>query len=74
MRDLSSSNGFRPAQGLSRLTWPQIEIIDAMVSSLCGLTESSRDHEAYLILAVRHGKLRFGSTTELTQEMVPNRT
>jgi hypothetical protein len=72
MRDLST-NGYRPATGLARLTWPQIEIIDAMISSLCGLTEESRNKEAFLVLVVRNGHLRFGTTTALTEELVPAR-
>jgi len=61
-RDLSDV-GYRPAQGLKRLTWNQIQIIDAMVSSLCGYTNGKRDAEALLILKVRNGKLRQGFTT-----------
>jgi len=73
MRDLASTNGYRPAKGLSRLTWPQIEVIDAMVSSLCGVTEESRNKEAMLILVIRNGHLRFGTTTALTEEICPAR-
>lgn len=67
-----STNGYRPAQGLLRLTWPQIEKIDAMVSSLCGLTEQT-GKEAHLILIVRNGKLRFATHTALSEELAPNR-
>jgi hypothetical protein len=72
MRDLST-NGYQPARGLMRLTWPQIEKIDAMISSLCGLTEQT-GREAHLILVVRNGHLRFATRTELSEEMVPNRS
>lgn len=75
MRDLSA-DGYRPAKGLSRLTWPQVEMIDAMVGSLCGLTETEevRDREMFLILVVRNGKLRFGTTTEISEELKPGRS
>lgn len=72
MRDISS-NGYRPAKGLMRLTWPQVEKIDAMISSLCGLTEET-NKEAHLILVIRNGKLRFATYTNLSEELTPARS
>lgn len=71
MFDLSQ-NGYQPAKGLMRLTWPQIEKIDVMVSSLCGVTEG-RGTEAHLVLVVRNGKLRFATRSMVSEELVPNR-
>jgi hypothetical protein len=70
MRDLSDTQ-YRPAQGLQRLTWNQVRIIDMMVSSLCGFTEGSRDNEALLILKIKDGKLRHGFTTALGEVIQP---
>jgi hypothetical protein len=70
MRNLSDTS-YRPAPGLQRLTWNQIRIIDAMVSSLCGFTNGSRDHEAMLILKVKDGHLRHGFTTALGEVIHP---
>jgi hypothetical protein len=70
MRDLSDTT-YRPAPGLQRLTWNQIRIIDAMVSSLCGYTNGHRDNEALLILKVKNGYLRAGFTTALGEVIQP---
>jgi hypothetical protein len=69
-RDLSDIS-YRPAQGLQRLTWNQIRIIDSMIGSLCGFTEGNRDHEALLILKIKNGKLRHGYTTALGEVIQP---
>lgn len=66
-----SSNGYRPAKGLLRLTWPQIEQIDAMVSSLCGLTEGGG--EARVTLIIKNGRLRFAERPVLSEELRPTR-
>ena len=70
MKDLSSKS-FRPAQGLKRLTWPQIEQIDAMIDALCARTGSGQ--AAAALLTVINGHLRSGTMTELMEELVPNR-
>jgi hypothetical protein len=72
MQDISS-NGYRPVKGLMRLTWPQVEKIDAMISSLCGLTEET-GKEAHLILVIRNGKVRFATYTNLSEELSPARS
>ena len=71
MRDLSSKGGFRPAQGLKQLTWPQIEQIDAMIDALCSRTGGGQ--AATALLTVINGHLRSGAVTELAEELVPNR-
>ena len=70
MKDLSSKD-FRPAQGLKRLTWPQIEQIDAMIDALC--TKTAPGRAATALLMVINGHLRSGAVTELAEELVPNR-
>lgn len=71
MKDLSSKS-FRPAQGLKRLTWPQIEQIDAMIDALCQRTAKA-GQVASALLTVVNGHLKSGTTTELMEELVPNR-
>ncbi len=72
MQDISA-NGFRPAKGLMRLTWPQIEKIDAVVSSLCGWTEETGG-EAKVTLIIKKGKLRFVERPVLSEELFPTRS
>lgn len=66
------SNGYRPAKGLLRLTWAQVQEIDALVSSLCALTEHDGS-EAEMTLVVKAGKLRFARRPVLSQELKPAR-
>jgi hypothetical protein len=73
MQDISSNGYHRPVKGLMRLTWPQVEKIDAMISSLCGLTEETHK-EAHLILVIRNGKVRFATYTNLSEELLPTRS
>ncbi len=70
MNDLSSQ-GFRPAQGLKVLTWPQIEQIDDLVYKLCTQTRVGR--VAVAILTVANGHLKGGTITEPMVDLVPNR-
>lgn len=51
-------NGCPPARGLLRLTWPQIETIDAKISSLCALTETG-EVQAELVITIKNGRLEF---------------
>lgn len=51
-------NGSPPAKGLLRLTWPQIEVIDAKVSSLCALTETG-EVQAELVVTIKNGRVEF---------------
>jgi hypothetical protein len=68
------ANGYRPAKGLLRLTWPQVEQIDAMVSSLCALTEQNGEgDEARLVLVVKRGKLKYAERPVLSTELRPTR-
>ena len=66
-----SGNNYQPARGLLRLTWPQIELIDAKVSSLCAFTEENGG-EARLVIVIKKGKVRFVETVE-SEELRPNR-
>jgi hypothetical protein len=63
--------GHRPAKGLTALTWPQIERIDALVSRLCELTAGGAS--ATLTLHVRRGKLRLVERPVLVEELEPGR-
>jgi hypothetical protein len=72
MQDITTTNGYRPAKGLLRLTWPQIETIDAKISSLCAFTEESSG-EAELVIKIKKGKVRFVEM-RLSEELSPART
>lgn len=65
------TNGHRPAKGLLRLTWPQVEMIDAKISSLCGFTEEGGG-EARLVVVIKKGKVRFVEMV-LSEELSPTR-
>lgn len=69
MQDLGDDDNFRPARGLRRLTWPQVERIDALISSLCKLTYDGG--EARIVLVIRNGKLRFAERPVLSEELRP---
>jgi hypothetical protein len=59
-----------PAKGLTCLTWPQVEQIDAKLASLCSFTKNGS--EARLVVIVKNGKIRF--IEETTSEVLsPNR-
>lgn len=58
MHPLDADRGHRPAKGLLRLTWPQVEILDAKISSLCALTEQTHG-EAKLVIVIKNGIPRF---------------
>ncbi len=62
---------YQPAKGLVRLTWPQVEAIDARVSQLCVLTEQSQG-EARVVLVIRRGQVRFVEQTT-SEELTPGR-
>jgi len=69
---MSSTNDYQPpAKGLLRLTWPQIEMIDAKVSSLCGFTEENGG-EARLVIVIKQGKVRFIETVS-SEQLLPKR-
>ena len=71
MQDISKPEGYRPAKGLLRLTWPQVETIDAKLSSLCAYTEAGGS-QAELKIIVRNGKIRFVEMT-ISEELSPVR-
>jgi len=71
MQELAPTNGYRPAKGLLRLTWPQIETIDAKLSSLCAYTQDSGG-QAELKIIVKSGKIRFVEMTT-SEELSPAR-
>ena len=50
---------YRPGNGLLRLTWPQIEAIQAKYARLWVFVSEQGDAEARLILVVKKGKVRF---------------
>jgi len=62
---------YRPAQGLLRLTWPQVEQIDAKISSLCAYTEETQG-EARLVIVIKKGKVRFIESVA-SEEFAPAR-
>lgn len=70
MQDINA-NGYRPAKGLLRLTWPQVETIDAKLSSLCAYTEQTGS-QAELKIVVKNGKIRFVEMT-ISEELNPTR-
>ncbi|MCB0207730.1 MAG: hypothetical protein KDJ52_00280 [Anaerolineae bacterium] len=46
-----------PAKGLTKLTWRQVEELDAKISSLCAHTQSLKnDEEVHLPIVIRNGK------------------
>jgi hypothetical protein len=65
------ANGFKPAKGLLRLTWPQVELIDAKISSLCAFTEQTGG-EARLVVVIKRGIPRFVEMTH-SEELSPTR-
>lgn len=70
MEDISSSGGYRPATGLSRLTWAQVEKLDAVVKAMCELTARD-DSEARVVLVVKRGRLRFVERPMVSEELRP---
>ncbi len=70
--DLLALGGPRPAKGLRVLTWPQVEKVDEVLSSLCLLTRSN-DGDATVTIKVRKGKVRFIERPVLSEELSPAR-
>ena len=67
-----SANGYKPAKGLHRLTWTQVEQIDAAISSLCALTEQDRG-EIHLTIVIRNGKPRGMGWPVPIEKLAPTR-
>ena len=59
------------AQGLKRLTWAQVELIDAKISSLCAFTEDGQV-EAHLVIRIRRGRVDFVEMTT-SERLAPGR-
>lgn len=61
----------KPAKGLLRLTWPQVELIQAQYAKLWSFVANNLDSEARLVLVIKRGKTRFieleTSASELNQ-------
>lgn len=47
---MSMTTRFRPASGLRKLTWAQVELIDQIVAEMCGLSETTGDEVQVRIL------------------------
>lgn len=54
MAEPGTNGRYPPAKGLLRLTWEQVQAIDAKVSSLCGFTEDG-ELEASLVITIKRG-------------------
>lgn len=57
-----SQDGYRPAIGLLRLTWPQVELVCEKLALLFSLTKQSEE-KARLEILVKNGNVRFITTT-----------
>lgn len=72
MDDLSAGNGFRPAKGLKKLTWPQVEKIDNVIDLMCALSRKS-GAEIDITITIKNGQPRFVKHPLVSHELRPDR-
>jgi hypothetical protein len=69
----TTTRDHRPAQGLLRLTWPQVEEIRRLYSLLCAFLAENGQAEARLSIIVKRGKVRFAELELPAEGDIPPR-
>lgn len=72
MNDLSAKGGYRPAKGLKKLTWAQVEMIDEVIDLMCALSKQQKV-EVEITLVIRHGHPRWIKHPLVSYELKPTR-
>lgn len=69
---MTKGRTFRPAQGLKKLTWAQVEMLDAAVAALCDLSAAD-EADFKLTLVIRNGNPRHFEHPVKMQQLRPGR-
>lgn len=72
MDDLAAGSGYRPAQGLKKLTWPQVERIDDAIDLMCALSRKN-GAEIDITITIKNGQPRFVKHPLISYELKPGR-
>ena len=57
MNDRKMGAGYRPAKGLKKLTWTQVEQLDEAIAQLCALSQEEKT-TVELTIVIRNGHPR----------------
>lgn len=72
MDDLPAGNDFRPAKGLKKLTWSQVEKIDEVIDLMSSLSRKMGS-EIEIVITIKNGHPRFVKHPLVSYELRPGR-
>lgn len=72
MNDLSAGNSFRPAKGLKKLTWAQVEKIDEVIDLTSSLSRKTGS-EIEIVITIKNGHPRIVKHPLVSYELRPDR-